>query len=297
MVPQEFNLNNAYLFAELEEANVADTNITSSSVIIRKSYEVTIANGGLNLTLETDNALTLVPFDEEDYNLSFTGNGDVESLDNRKLTISGRTITLQDITQNGNARLTVTFKRINLTTKSKVYNRNAQLVVNLSTKSSSGAGATTAQDGLTFGSIYGTRVQDKQICLNVPDVEDVVAVFESNDANDPELPKLTLTNFNANVLNTIKGEKIIGQTSGAVATLVDNNSTNQVEFVYLNEQSFSTEEKVVFEESQVTANIFSVTTGDRDILTNFALEPNQKVEFSDYSFIEKNRILLLQVEN
>ena len=88
-------------------------------------------------------------------------------------------------------------------------------------------------------------------------------------------------------MNTIKGEKIIGQTSGAVATLVDNNSTNQVEFVYLNEQSFSTEEKVVFEESQVTANIFSVTTGDRDILTNFALEPNQKVEFSDYSFIER----------
>ena len=287
VAPQEFNLNNAYLFAELEEANVSDTNITSSSVIIRKSYEVTIANGGLNLTLETDNALTLVPFDEEDYNLSFTGNGDVESLDNRKLTISGRTITLQDITQNGNARLTVTFKRINLTTKSKVYNRNAQLVVNLSTKSSSGAGATTAQDGLTFGSIYGTRVQDKQICLNVPDVEDVVAIFESNDANDPELPKLTLTNFNANVLNTIKGEKIIGQTSGAVATLVDNNSTNQVEFVYLNEQSFSTEEKVVFEESQVTANIFAVTTGDRDILSNFTLDPNQKVEFSDYSFIER----------
>ena len=90
---------------------------------------------------------------------------------------------------------------------------------------------------MTYGPIYGTRVQDKQICLNVPDVQEV-AVFESNDTNDPELPKLTLTNFNANVLNSIKGEYIKGETSGGVGSLVSSNSTNEVEFVYLNEQTF-----------------------------------------------------------
>ena len=76
--------------------------------------------------------------------------------------------------------------------------------VNKSSKEGSGTATTSFQDGLTFGKIFGTRVQDKQICLNVPDVQDVLAIFESNDENEPELPKLTLTNFNANILNTIK---------------------------------------------------------------------------------------------
>ena len=111
----------------------------------------------------------------------------------------------------GSARLTVTFKKKDLTPKSKVYNRNAVLIVDKSSKEGSGTATTSFQDGLTFGKIFGTRVQDKQICLNVPDVQDVLAVFESNDENEPELPKLTLTNFNANILNTIKGEYIKGR--------------------------------------------------------------------------------------
>ena len=285
LTPQEFGLNEAFLYAPLEETNVSDTNISESNIVVRKAYDVTIASGGLNQTLETDVTLTLEPFDEEDYNLTFTGNGNVETLNNRKLTVSGRTITLQDISENGSARLTVTFKKKDLTTKSKVYNRNASLIVNLSSQTASGTASTSIQDGLTYGPIYGTRVQDKQICLNVPDVQEVLAIFESNDTNDPELPKLTLTNFNANVLNSIKGEYIRGETSGAVGSLVSSNSTNEVEFVYLNEQTFQADEKVTFAESQITANIFSISVGDRDIVANFELDPNQKPEFADYSYL------------
>ena len=62
------------------------------------------------------------------------------------------------------------------------------MIVEKSSKESSGTATTSVQDGLTFGKLFGTRVQDKQICLNVPDVQDVIAVFESNDANEPELP-------------------------------------------------------------------------------------------------------------
>ena len=213
----------------------------------------------------------------------------IESLDSSKLTVNGRTITLQDLSvASGSARLTVTFKKKDLTPKSKVYNRNAVLIVDKSSKEGSGTATTSFQDGLTFGKIFGTRVQDKQICLNVPDVQDVLAVFESNDENEPELPKLTLTNFNANILNTIKGEYIKGETSGAVATVVVNNATNQVDFVYLNEQSFQVDEKVTFAESQVTANVSAISVGDRDILPNFSLIPNQKPQFCDYSYLERN---------
>jgi hypothetical protein len=289
LVPQEFNLNEAYLYAPLEEINVSDTNLSESNIVVRKAYDVTISGNGLNQTLETDNSMTLEPFDEEDYNLTYTSTGAIESLDNSKLTVNGRTITLQDLSvASGSARLTVTFKKKDLTPKSKVYNRNAVLIVDKSSKEGSGTATTSFQDGLTFGKIFGTRVQDKQISLNVPDVQDVLAVFESNDENEPELPKLTLTNFNANILNTIKGEYIRGETSGAVATVVVNNATNQVDFVYLNEQSFQVDEKVTFAESQVTANVSAISVGDRDILPNFSLVPNQKPQFCDYSFLERN---------
>ena len=57
------------LYAPLEEINVSDTNLSESNIVVRKSYDVTIAGNGLNQTLETDVSMTLEPFDEEDYNL------------------------------------------------------------------------------------------------------------------------------------------------------------------------------------------------------------------------------------
>ena len=120
LVPQEFNLNEAYLYAPLEEINVSDTNLSESNIVVRKAYDVTISGNGLNQTLETDNSMTLEPFDEEDYNLTYTSTGVVESLDNSKLTVNGRTITLQDPSvASGSARLTVTFKKKDLTTTNK----------------------------------------------------------------------------------------------------------------------------------------------------------------------------------
>ena len=36
LVPQEFNLNEAYLYAPLEEINVSDTNLSESNIVVRK---------------------------------------------------------------------------------------------------------------------------------------------------------------------------------------------------------------------------------------------------------------------
>ena len=108
------------MYAPLEEANVSDTNLAESNIVVRKSYDVTIANNGLSQTLETDVSMTLEPFDEEDYNLTYTSTGNVESLNNSKLAVSGRTITLQDLSvASGSARLTVTFKKKDLVQRVK----------------------------------------------------------------------------------------------------------------------------------------------------------------------------------
>ena len=74
---------------------------------------------------------------------------------------------------------------------------------------------TTIQDGLTLSNQYGTRVQDKRISIGVPDVSSVVAVLESSSTSDPQFPSIVLTELNTNILNSLTGETIIGQNSGA----------------------------------------------------------------------------------
>lgn len=287
VTPQILNTNESYLYSNLSQNNVSNVDLTGSDIIIKKSYNVTIVSNGLNSVLETDISLTLEPFDEEDYNLTFTSNGVVESLNSQKVTVSGRTVTLQNISTNGAAILTVTFKKRNIKSKNKVFNRCSTLVINRSSQSSSGIGTTTLNDGLSFSSFYGTRVQDKDISLNVPDVQNILAIFESSDSNDPDLPKLVITNLNANILNSIKGEIITGQNSNAVGFLVSNNGTNTIEFVYANENNFIEGEKIVFKESQLTANVSSFIQGDRDISSNYILNSGQKPEYADYSYITR----------
>ena len=281
------NSGDAYLFSDLTRRNVANTNLTSSNIITRKSYAVTISSGAFSQVLETDPNLTLEPFDEEDYNLSFDSTGVVESLNNQKLTVNGRTITLQNISQNGTATLTVTWRKVNLRPKKKVYQRCSIKVINKSSKNASGISTTSLNDGLTYSAEYGTRVQDKRISIGIPDVSSVIGIFESAGSSDPQLPRLVLSNLNSNILNAIRGETIIGQNSGAAGAFVLTNGTNEIEFVYLNENPFEINELVTFQESKITAIISSFIPGDRDIKSNYEFDPGQNRDYVDFSSIIK----------
>ena len=52
-------------------------------------------------------------------------------------------------------------------------------------------------------------------------------IFESSSANNPQLPKIILVDLNATVTNALKGETIVGETSGASAVFVESNGTNE----------------------------------------------------------------------
>jgi hypothetical protein len=281
------NNQNAFLYSKLNNLNVSTVDLTGSEVIIRKSYQIpssSFSSGAYSQILETDPNLTLLPFDEEDYNLSFS-DGTIPPLDDQKLTVSGRTISIQGISPNSNSStLTVTFKKTNVSSRKKLYNRCSSIVVN---KTSSGIN--TSVSGLTESSVYGLRVEDKEVSLNVPDVESIIGVFESSTSSDPILPNITLTNLNSNILNLIKGERISGSESNAVAIVVSSNSSNVVEFVYLNENSFYIGETVTFEESKISGKIDSIVVGDRNIKDNYTLDEGQKQEYLDFSkIIRKN---------
>jgi hypothetical protein len=283
------NTQNAFLYARLNNSKVSKLDLNGSDVIFRKSYTITageFSDGAWSQTLETDTSLTFEPFDEEDYNLTFS-DGTIAVLDSQKLVPSGRTISIQNITSNsGAAILTATLKKTNTKTRKKIYNRCSSLTIN---KTSSGISTNTS--GLTVSDIYGLRVEDEEISLNVPDVESVIGIFESPSTSTPTLPSITIIGLNSNILNLIKGERIVGKDTGAVATLVSNDGTSTVNFVYLNENIFSVGETVTFEESQISGIVDSIQVGDKNIRTNFILDEGQRSEYLDFSrIIRKTQI-------
>ena len=111
------------------------------------------------------------------------------------------------------------------------------------------------------------------------------AIFESSSANNPQLPKIILVDLNATVTNALKGETIVGETSGASAVFVESNGTNESSFIYENENVFQPGESVVFQESNITANVQSFVAGDRDIKDNFEFDPGQNEDYLDFSAI------------
>ena len=278
----------AFLFSDLTKNNVASVDTNGADLIIKKSYNVTVANNAFSGTLETDADLTLEPFDEEDYNLTFKSTGVVEPLTNQKLTVSGRTVTLSGLdTASGAAVLTVTWKKVNVKPKSKVFKRATTYTINKSNKTQSGTGLMKLNDGLTYDTTYGDRVQDRRISLGVCDVAYVLAVLESSTTSDPQFPVLQLTNLNSNILNALQGEAIIGKSSGASAIFVATNGSNEVDFVYQNENTFQVGEEVTFEETNVQGIVQTFIPGDRDIRNNFTSDPGQRLDYVDFSAIER----------
>jgi hypothetical protein len=277
------NSNNSYLYSRLYHKNIATLDLSSSSIIIRKSYNIVVSANSYASTLETDINLTLEPFDEEDYTLTYISSGIVESLSNQKLNVSGRTVSLSNLSSNGNAILTVTYKKINTKVKKKIFNRSSSLVIRGSNSSASGVGNTTLNDGLVYRSAYGLRVQDKVISLNVPDVVSILGIYESSSTSDPSLPTIVFSSLNSTTDNFIPGEQLIGKTSGCVAQFVLSSGVNQVEIVYLNENKFSIGETIVSKETNITGIVGSLGAGDKNIKDNFILDNGQRLEYYDYS--------------
>ena len=116
--------------------------------------------------------------------------------------------------------------------KKKVYNRVRTVEISKSKTKQSGTDANTSNsDGLDFNVFYGTRVQDKEICLNYPDVANVFAVYQSLD--DVTVTLDTLNFFTNSEINdsVILGENVIGNDSGAVAKVVTKGATLSPSFI------------------------------------------------------------------
>jgi len=277
------------LFTALSNQNVESVDLTDAYLTIRKQFTVNITSNATDLVTAGTNE-TFLPYDEERYSL-IRSDGLIEPLSSDKVQISadGTTLQIRGLgTDNTGASLITTLRKIKIKSKVKRKNRVNSIIVNKSVLSSSGTGSTTRNDGLTFGNYpYGTRVQDNDICLNVPDILRVHGVFESLGNSNASAPTMTITISSASGTtdDLIVGERIVGRTSKSIALYVEKLTSNKISFIYNNDSSFNIGETIDFKESGATAIISSIETTSKNITNSFTFDNGQRDTFYDYGKI------------
>ncbi|MGA1046376.1 MAG: DUF4815 domain-containing protein [Minisyncoccia bacterium] len=289
---------NSSLLTKLSFDNIESVNFQDNRVIQRRSFNVSTFSGNL-ISISIDPSDTDVYFDsfDEDRFMITYSDGTIEPIRSDQYYLvpsgGGKQLQFNGLTKSSgtNAIVIATVRNIKPNSKSKKFNKVSSLVVSNSSLTNSGIGTTSLNDGLTYSAIYGTRVQDKQISLNVPDVVRVLAVYESNNSSTPSLPTLQISGNPNNNKNFVIGETIEGQDSGAVAIIVNKFDSDKLEYVYLNTIQFSINELIIGNDSKEEAIISNKTLGDKNITQNFIFDDGQRDTFYDYSrIIRKNNI-------
>jgi hypothetical protein len=291
------NTNEGSLYVKLPIDNISSVNLSQSSigVIDQITTESSDANGIMTFSIANVNAgITssfFKSFEERRYSVHYS-DGTIEPLTSDQFAISGNTVTISGLTPNQtNIVVNVSLTKTGIVSKVKRYTKSTNILVNLSKYPQSGSGiSTSVSDGLEYNQYYGLRVQDEEICLRYPDVEDVIAVYESLDQNSPVLDKLSFSS-NANIdTAAIIGENIFGSSSKAIARVVSKPDSNSVSIVYLNTYRFNLFETVKFEQSGITAELSELTIGKyKDVTQNFILDRVQNNNYYGYSKIIRTR--------
>jgi hypothetical protein len=186
------------LLTKIRNSNISSISLDSSEIKQRRVFEnQVVSSGRISITITEENVF-FDSFDEDKYLIAYS-NGEIEPLNRNKITFpgeftglgsSGKQIIFRGLSEpdGTTARVVTTVKNIKPNSKNKILNKANTITITGSKYSSSGIGVTTLNDGLVFNSVYGTRVQDDEISLNVPDVLRVLAVYESNDSSN-SVPK------------------------------------------------------------------------------------------------------------
>jgi hypothetical protein len=296
MEPKITNLDSSGLYTILPKENIASVDLSQSELTITKQITGRSTNAFGSLTITASDALDSTSgitsaffesFDAERYSVHYS-DGTTDELNSGKFTLgsNGNSITFTGLRINqSNITVIATLKKRQVTNKSKEFIRSRQLSVIRTSGISTQTGSSAT--GLSTSKYYGLRVEDNEISLNVPDVVNVRAVYESTDTSTPVLDKLTFATGLALDSNAITGEQLMGQTSRAVAQIV-NKAAATIEFVPLNENKFEVGETVIFKESSISAVIQQITPGSYINKTNdYTLDKSHKSQYCDYSRIRR----------
>jgi hypothetical protein len=289
------NVEDNTLFTTLGQRNIDNVDLGTAQLIIKKTYtNVSSASSSLTLQTAPDNEYYL-PFDEERYHVAYR-DGTIQPLTEDMFVFSSnlKTVTINGLARDSETdiRVSATLNKNKVVEKQKTLNNVSSILITRSSDASSGIGTTTLNDGLTFSNVYGTRVQDKEISLNKPDVLRVLAVYESDDQNDPNIPTLSLSNIRGVSQTTsdfVIGEKIVGDDSKAVARVVSAVSGSIVEIVYLNERTFAFNENIKGSISNTNATVANIGQADKNVTNDYELDNGQRRSFYDYGRIIRRK--------
>ena len=281
---------------QLKENTVESVTLEDNEIIQRREFiNQSFSQGTLVITidpLELD--IRFSTFDEDRYVITYSdGTKEPLRFDKFALSNNAKTATFYDLSfpgGSGSADVIATVTNNKPNSKIKKLNRAQVLNVRYSNLKSSGIGVTTLNDGLTYSNVYGTRVQDREISLNVPDVLDVVAIYESFDENDAKLPVIEANLFTGpsnNNQDLLIGETIVGSTSCAAGIIVSKKDTDKIEYVYQNQNQFKVGEVIESKSSNIRFTITGFQKESKNITQNFELDDGQTESFYDYSRIVK----------
>ena len=281
------------LYTKLPKNNISNVDLTNANLTIRKLFTVNIASNQLSSPVSAGTNETFLPFDEERYSL-IRSDGSTELLTSDRFDfISGGTqLQIYNLgTNNTGATLITTLRKIKPKAKAKRKNRVNSILVDKSKYVGSGIGTTTLNDGLVYGNYaYGTRVQDKNISLNTPDIVEIHGIFESADTANPSAPKMVLSSINGPTNTTsdlIIGEEIFSQNGTAIGIIIEKLTSSQIIFTYKNQNTFKEGETVTFAESNIQAVIAILDSPSFDVSFNYTFLSGQKGTFYDYGAITR----------
>ena len=279
------------LLTKLNKDNIQSFSLENSQITQRRSFRVNFSGYRIRVDIDPlDKDIYFDSFDEDKFVITYSdGKKEDIRFDKYEIDTTGKTIFFNDLSEeSGTADVIATVVNLKPNSKVKDLNRVKTLVVPYSKYTSSGIGNTTLNDGLNYSKVYGTRVQDKIISLNVPDVIRVLAVYESNGTSEPNLPKIQLVSFtgqSATNSDFIVGEQIIGKTSGAVGLITKLIDSDKIEYVHLNTAYFSSSEVIEGKDSKIQGTLVNILESDKNITQNFTFDNGQRSTIYDYSRI------------
>ena len=285
--------NNESLFSIFPRQNIESVDLTGSDMIFRQKFTTSIDASGTSAAINVSdpNTENFLAFDEERYSL-ITSDGVTEVLTADKFNFAGGStiLTIEGLSgADPNSTLIATIRKQNVTSKTKLKNVANRVVIDKSILSGSGIGGTTLNDGLTYGDYpFGTRVQDRVISLNTPDIIRVYGVYESPDTNEPESPFMNVANMNgpsASTNDLIIGEIVTGSISGAKAIYLTRKSDTAIGFVYQNDSVFENNEILTFSDSGVQGQVNNIQIGSLNVTGDYLFFNGQKESIYDYGRI------------
>ena len=125
---------------------------------------------------------------------------------------------------------------------------------------------------------YGADAKHREISLGKGDVFKLHAVLESDSASsDPKLPQFSVTGISGTF---VKGETIVGSTSGTQAMLI--NTTSPITYLIKNSKTFSSGETITGQTSGATGSLSGTeTAGSKDVTNRFTLDTGQRDNLYD----------------